>query len=162
MEENENLNVVFLTSPVGILKIEGTPQGITCLTFCNRMGREDPANVLLDCRQQLHEYFYKDRKQFTIPLMPSGTDFQKKVWKRVLDIPLGQTLSYSELAIDLGDIKKVRAVGLANSKNPIPILIPCHRVVGKDGELTGYAGGLNRKKWLLDHERGWVQLSLFS
>jgi methylated-DNA-[protein]-cysteine S-methyltransferase len=100
----------------------------------------------------LDEYFRRDRKVFTIPISYKGTPFQKKVWKELTNIPFGQCLSYKEIAKRLGDSKTARAVGLANSQNPIAIIIPCHRVVGSNKRLIGYAGGIWRKKWLLDHE----------
>lgn len=159
---NENLNIVFLESPIGILKISGDREGIVHLTFCDKMGEEDPTDVLTNCRQQLIEYFNKERQQFLIPVKLSGTDFQKEVWREVSNIPYGKTISYSEIAKILGNIKKSRAVGMANSRNPIPIIIPCHRVTGSHGELTGYSGGLERKKWLLEHEKESLQLSLFN
>ncbi|MBN8703299.1 MAG: methylated-DNA--[protein]-cysteine S-methyltransferase [Bacteroidetes bacterium] len=101
---------------------------------------------------QLEEYFTKKRNSFTLPINPYGTDFQKKVWKALLDIPFGYTYSYLKLAQKLGDSNLTRAVGNANGKNPIPIIIPCHRVIGENGDLTGYSMGLDRKKWLLDFE----------
>jgi methylated-DNA-[protein]-cysteine S-methyltransferase len=160
--DNESMKVVFLASPVGILKIEGDVEVIKLVTFCGQPLKEDPSEVLLDCKKQLMEYFNKKRQQFTIPIKPSGTAFQKEVWDRVCHIPFGKTLSYSEIARDLGSLKKVRAVGVANGKNPIPIIIPCHRVIGINGALIGYAGGKERKKWLLDLEKEFIQLSLFN
>jgi len=156
------MKVVFLESPVGILRIMGDIQVIKHITFCDQAGREDPSEVLHDCRQQLIEYFNKKRQRFTIPIQPSGTAFQMEVWDLVCHIPYGHTLSYSEIARELGSTKKVRAVGMANGKNPIPIIIPCHRVIGTNGALTGYAGGIERKRWLLDLEKEFIQLSLFN
>ena len=114
-----------------------------------------------DCVFQLQEYFDGKRKAFDIKLNPEGTDFQKKVWNRLLEILYGKTLSYLELSKQLGDVKAIRAVANANGKNPIWIIIPCHRVIGSDGSLTGYAGGLSRKQWLLEHESPYKQTSLF-
>ena len=110
---------------------------------------------------QLQEYFEGKRTHFTFLLHPSGTEFQKKVWQELLNIPFGKTCSYLELSKKLGDVKAIRAVAAANGKNPLWIVVPCHRVIGSDGSLTGYAGGLWRKKWLLEHENPSVQKTLF-
>ena len=110
---------------------------------------------------QLQDYFDGKRTTFTFPLNPSGTDFQKKVWDELLHIPFGKTCSYLDLSKKLGDVKAIRAVASANGKNPLWIVVPCHRVIGTDGSLTGYAGGLWRKKWLLEHENPTLQESLF-
>ena len=110
---------------------------------------------------QLQDYFDGKRTTFTFPLNPSGTDFQKKVWDELLHIPFGKTCSYLDLSKKLGDVKAIRAVASANGKNPLWIVIPCHRVIGSDGSLTGYAGGLWRKKWLLEHENPVKQETLF-
>ena len=100
----------------------------------------------------MDEYFRKQRKVFELPLKPEGTDFQKKVWQALTQVPYGKTSTYKEIAERTGDLKAVRAVGGANRKNPIAIIIPCHRIIGSDNHLTGYAGGLWRKEWLLRHE----------
>jgi methylated-DNA-[protein]-cysteine S-methyltransferase len=117
------------------------------------------------CASQLMEYFQGKRPDFDIPLSPRGTDFQQRVWNELKKIPCGTTISYMELAKRLGDPKVIRAAGSANGKNPIAIFIPCHRVIGSNGELVGYAGGLPLKKWLLNHEQrhysGISQLSIF-
>ena len=110
---------------------------------------------------QLEEYFNGQRKTFSVRLNPLGTDFQKRVWDELLNIPFGKRTSYMKQTLQLGDEKAIRAVASANGKNPIWIIIPCHRVVGSDGSLTGYAGGLWRKKWLLEHESPSGQTSLF-
>ena len=110
---------------------------------------------------QLQDYFDGKRTTFTFPLNPSGTDFQKKVWDELLHIPFGKTCSYLDLSKKLGDVKAIRAVASANGKNPLWIVVPCHRVIGTDGSLTGYAGGLWRKKWLLEHENPVKQETLF-
>jgi len=109
---------------------------------------------------QLKEYFNRQRKEFNLPLDIIGTDFQKRVWKELLKIPYGKTISYNELAIRLGDKKSVRAAGAANGANPLPIVIPCHRVIGSDGNLVGYGGGLEVKNKLLELEGSW-SLNLF-
>jgi len=103
--------------------------------------------------KELIEYFDGSRKHFSIPVQPAGTEFQKKVWNRLMEIPFGKTESYETVTISLGNPKAIRAVAAANGQNPIAILIPCHRVIGKNGNLTGYAGGLERKRFLLNHER---------
>jgi methylated-DNA-[protein]-cysteine S-methyltransferase len=108
--------------------------------------------VLDQAVEQLTEYFAGARLEFDLPLAPDGTDFQQQAWQALVAIPFGETISYGEQAARLGDKKKSRAVGAANGKNPIPIIVPCHRVVGANGKLTGFAGGLNVKAWLLDHE----------
>ena len=111
--------------------------------------------------QQLDEYFNGTRTAFNLKLNPQGTGFQQRVWKELLNIPHGKTRSYLEQSKKLGDVKAIRAVASANGKNPIWILIPCHRIIGSDGSLTGYAGRLWRKKWLLEHENPSMQQSLF-
>src|SRR5690606_6937498 len=111
---------------------------------------------------QLEEYFFRGRKFFDVELELNGTAFQNRLWNELLTIPYGKTVSYLEMAIRLGDMNSVRAVGLANGQNPIAIIVPCHRVVGKDGDLVGYAGGLDKKLWLLEHEGAFAeQLKLF-
>lgn len=116
---------------------------------------------LEDVVYQLQEYFRGERKIFDLVLQPEGTDFQKKVWRALEEIPYGSTVSYLELSRDLGNEKAIRAVAAANGRNPLWIIVPCHRVIGSDGSLTGYAGGLWRKKWLLEHENPSPQQSLF-
>ena len=117
--------------------------------------------TLKTARRQLEEYFSKQRKDFDFPLLLKGTDFQLRVWKALTKIPYGSTKTYKEQTLELGDIKAIRAVASANGKNPMSIVVPCHRVLGSDGRLTGYAGGLWRKKWLLEHEEALNQMSLF-
>ncbi|MCL4125097.1 UNVERIFIED_CONTAM: hypothetical protein GTU68_001799 [Idotea baltica] len=114
-----------------------------------------------DCVLQLDEYFNKKRASFNLTVNPKGTTFQKKVWKSLLKIEYGKTRSYLAQSKALGDVKAIRAVASANGKNPLWIVIPCHRVIGSDGSLTGYAGGIWRKKWLLNHENPVKQQSLF-
>ncbi|MEO8560769.1 MAG: methylated-DNA--[protein]-cysteine S-methyltransferase, partial [bacterium] len=103
-------------------------------------------------RTQLDEYFAGHRTQFELPLSPEGTEFQRRVWDALAEIPFGTTISYLELARTVGDPRAVRAVGGANGRNPLPIVLPCHRVIGADGSLTGFGGGIERKRWLLEHE----------
>ena len=116
---------------------------------------------LLECVTQLKEYFNNTRKEFDLKLNPQGTVFQHSVWKELLNIPFGKTRSYLEQTKKIGDVKAIRAVASANGKNPLWFVIPCHRVIGSDGSLTGYAGGVWRKKWLLEHECGVIQQTLF-
>jgi methylated-DNA-[protein]-cysteine S-methyltransferase len=152
-----------IPTPIGVAKIVGDEDGIASVIVLNS---EEKANdiipdILEDCAIQLNEYFEGTRKQFDLKLNPQGTDFQKQVWKLLEQIPYGKTLSYLELSKQLGDVKAIRAVANANGKNPLWIIIPCHRVIGSDGSLTGYAGGLHRKQWLLEHESPYKQQSLF-
>ena len=114
-----------------------------------------------ECKHQLNEYFEGTRKEFNLILDLAGTDFQKLIWMELLKIKFGKTLTYADLSRKIGDMKSIRAVGRANATNPVSIIVPCHRVIGSDGSLTGYAGGLWRKKWLLEHEQKHFQMSLF-
>jgi len=123
--------------------------------------QENISKCLQECVTQLDEYFNGTRKEFDLKLNPQGTDFQKRVWNELLEIPFGKSRTYLEQSKYFGDVKAIRAVASANGKNPIWIVIPCHRVIGSDGSLTGYAGGIWRKKWLLEHESGVKQQSLF-
>lgn len=116
--------------------------------------RVERDRVLDEAARQLTEYFSGDRTKFDLPLRPEGTDFQQRVWRALRDIPFGETWSYGELARHIGNPTASRAVGLANGRNPISIVIPCHRVIGANGSMTGYGGGIERKRWLLAHERG--------
>lgn len=153
----------MINSPLGFTKIVGDEDGISSVTILN--SEEKITDIipieLEDCVMQLNEYFEGSRKIFDLKLNAQGTDFQKKVWNQLELIPYGKTSSYLELSKELEDVKAIRAVANANGKNPLWIIIPCHRVIGSNGSLTGYAGGLHRKKWLLDHENPYKQLSLF-
>jgi len=153
----------IIESPLGYTKIMGDENGIQSVTVLN--SEEKITDIipepLEDCVIQLNEYFEGFRKQFQLKLNPEGTSFQKKVWHELVKIPFGKTISYLELSKKIGDTKAIRAVANANSKNPLWIIIPCHRVIGTDGSLTGYAGGLHRKQWLLDHESPSMQQTLF-
>lgn len=153
----------LLQTPLGNLLIEGDENGLTSLSIISDEKKITHTNqkTLEDAIIQLQEYFEGKRKQFTIRLNPQGTNFQKKVWQKLLEIPFGTTINYQQLSNQLGDSKATRAVANANSKNPLWIIIPCHRVIGSDGSLTGYAGGLWRKKWLLEHENPSLQQRLF-
>ena len=157
------METAFIQSPLGITKIEGDENGIAVIQVLNTDETITPVipEVLEDAVYQLYEYFEGKRKTFDIDLNPTGTDFQKKVWNALKEIPYGKTHSYLQLSKILGDPKAIRAVAAANGKNPLWIVVPCHRVIGSDGSLTGYAGGLHRKKWLLDHESPAKQQSLF-
>lgn len=153
-----------INTPVGFLRIEGDTDGLTFVGFLDKAVTEPKNNIpeiLKPAVDQLEEYFKKKRNTFTLRLNPKGTDFQKQVWKQLQQIPVGKTISYQELATNLGNPKVIRAAASANGKNPIAIIIPCHRVIGSDGSLTGYAGGIHRKKWLLEHESPLRQVELF-
>jgi len=148
-------------TPLGIATITGNEKGIASISIADvgEIATEIP-NVLKEAIVQLNEYFDKKRTDFTFKLNPKGTDFQQKVWKGLLEIPLGKTTSYLELSKKLGDVKAIRAVASANGKNPLWIVIPCHRVIGTDGSLIGYAGGIWRKQALLELENPSIQSSL--
>ena len=141
----------IIKSPLGYTKIVGDEEGVSSVVVLN--SEEKTTDIipveLEDCVIQLNEYFAGDRTLFDLKLNPEGTTFQKQVWNALQTIPYGKTLSYLELSKQLGDVKAIRAVANANGKNPLWIIVPCHRVIGSDGSLTGYAGGLHRKQWLL-------------
>ena len=155
----------YYNSPAGVLLINASEDGITELSFVKESDQNsiapDSNPLISECILQLEEYFSGIRKTFSIPLDPQGTDFQKQVWAELQKIPFGKTTSYLELAKNLGDVKKNRAVGGANSKNPVAIIVPCHRVIGSDGSMTGYTGGMDKKRWLL-HFEGSIQQDLFT
>lgn len=153
----------YINSPLGITKIVGDLEGIISVSVLNTQEKTTDIipNILEDCALQLNEYFNGERKQFSLKLNLKGTVFQERVWDALLTIPYGKTTSYLQLSKQLGDVKAIRAVANANGKNPLWIIVPCHRVIGSDGSLTGYAGGLHRKKWLLEHESPYKQHSLF-
>lgn len=145
----------YMDSPLGLLEIGASEQGIERLWFVNKPGTVSPSpvsEVIKACILQLEEYFRGDRIVFDLLLKPEGTPFQELVWNELLHIPYSETISYIEIARRLGDEKSVRAVGTANGRNPIAIIIPCHRVIGANGKLVGYSGELWRKEWLLKHE----------
>lgn len=152
-----------INTPLGIAKIKGDTNGIASVSVLNNY---ESASILIpdelqDCVYQLQEYFKGERKTFNLKLNPQGTDFQQKVWTELLRIPFGKTLSYLQLSQQMGNVKAIRAVAAANGRNPLWIIVPCHRVIGSDGSLTGYTGGLSRKQWLLEHESPYKQQSLF-
>lgn len=156
------MDTIFIKTPLGIAKIEGDANGISVISVHqDGLVSESIPKHFQEAVSQLNEYFDGQRKAFTFTLHPKGTDFQQKVWQALLEIPYGKTMSYLELSKKLGDVKAIRAVAAANGKNPIWIVVPCHRVIGSDGSLTGYAGGLWRKQWLLEHENPVKQESLF-
>ncbi len=150
----------LIDSPVGGLLIAGTARGLTRIDF---RGPDSPGpdpswershTPFVEAARQLAEYFDGTRRRFELALAPAGTPFQLAVWKALQDIPYGETRTYADVARRIGRPVAVRAVGLANGRNPLPIVVPCHRVIGKDGSLTGYGGGLPIKRALLDLERG--------
>lgn len=145
----------YYGSPLGTIEIVGSEAGISAIEFCSGQppAQPDPHPSLHLCRQQLDEYFQGRRRIFSFELDLSGTEFQQKVWRQALSIPYGTTASYAEIARRIGHEKAFRAVGRANGQNRLAIVVPCHRLIGSDGQLTGYGGGLWRKAWLLEHER---------
>lgn len=145
----------YLKSSIGILKIETNETKLLSIQFSKdiKQSSEYIPEILIKTKKQLNEYFEGKRKIFDLDTELSGTDFQLRTWELISQIPYGDTSTYSDLAIRLGSVKYTRAVGIANARNHLPIIIPCHRVIGKDGKLTGYAGGLEIKKWLLLHEQ---------
>ena len=163
------LRVVYLESPVGLLRATADDAALRTLTFEEAStraaetartyaaadGAVEGSNGILDrLAVQLDEYFAGRRRDFDLPLHPTGTEFQLAVWQVLRTIPYGSTISYGEQARRLGDVNKSRAVGAANGRNPISIVVPCHRVVAGTGHLTGFGGGIENKAWLLAHERG--------
>jgi len=159
-----NEEIIYYRSPLGTLELRGNDNAVTHLLFVNSVMRGRTSNedklsyetpktaVLKKCVDQLDEYFAGSRMVFDIPVEPEGTDFRRKVWMELLNIAYGHTISYMQLSKNIGDVKAIRAVGTANGANPVSIIIPCHRVIGSNGDLTGYGGDLWRKKWLLEHE----------
>ena len=156
------MEITYIKTPLGITTIMGDENGISVISVSDEgeISEQIPA-VLQEAVSQLMAYFEGKRTTFDFKLNPKGTEFQQKVWKGLLEIPFGKTCSYMDLSKKLGDVKAIRAVASANGKNPLWIVVPCHRVIGTDGSLTGYAGGLWRKKWLLEHETPSMQQSLF-
>ncbi len=156
------MEIAYLQTPIGIAEFHGDENGLASVSVLDEI---KPIGiipeVLEDAVYQFREYFEGTRQQFDLKLNPSGTDFQLRVWDALLKIPFGKTISYLELSKQLGDVKAIRAVASANGKNPLWIVVPCHRVIGSNGDLTGYAGGLHRKKWLLEHESPAKQTTLF-
>lgn len=162
----ESNQTIYYKTPIGTAKIVGNINGIQSISVLD----EGPSielkttiipNYLQECVTQLEEYFNGKRTEFNLKLNPKGTDFQQRVWKELQTIPFSKISTYLEQSKMLGNVKAIRAVASANGKNPIWIVIPCHRVIGSDGSLTGYAGGIWRKKWLLAHENPVKQQALF-
>ncbi|HET8623452.1 MAG TPA: methylated-DNA--[protein]-cysteine S-methyltransferase [Gemmatimonadales bacterium] len=148
-----------MNTPIGPIGLTATRDGLAEIWFDGYpasapkgAGQRDPSGVLEQARAQLEEYFAGARTSFDLQLAPSGTPFELSVWDLLRQIPAGQTASYGELARKLGDATMARAVGRANGQNPLPIVVPCHRVIGADGSLVGFGGGVHRKRWLLEHE----------
>jgi len=140
-------------SPIGPIEIQANSGGITAVFLNNDPGLPQDENPhVAECIKQLHEYFTGMRKNFSVPIILDGTDFQRKVWAQLENIPYGKTVSYSDIAVSLNNSNAARVVGSAIAKNKIAIIIPCHRVIGKNKKLTGYAWGISRKEWLIKHE----------
>lgn|SRR5699024_788138 len=150
-------------SPLGTVYVEGDDKGISQIKLFDKeeLIEAEVPEILQEAVKQLKAYFSGELRKFNLKLNPSGTDFQKEVWNTLAEIPYGSSRTYQQIADQIGNPKAIRAVAAANGKNPLWIVIPCHRVIGKDGALTGYAGGIWRKKWLLEHESGLTQPSLF-
>ncbi len=165
----DGLERLAMATPIGELVLVASPRGLRAVLWPGEwsLGSNVPkagakgraAAVLAEAVLQLEEYFAGTRQEFDVPLDPVGTEFQKAAWEQLRRIPFGETISYGEQARRLGDPNKSRAVGAANGRNPLSIIVPCHRVVGANGDLIGFAAGLDVKQWLLHHERG-GQLSL--
>ena len=153
--------MAHLETPIGWLEVQGDAAAILAVNFIDGPGRgRRPGKragvlppVVEACLGQLEEYFRGQRASFDLPLRLEGTPFQRRVWEALLRVPYGRTTTYRDLAAAVGNVRATRAVGGANHRNPVSIIVPCHRVVGSDGGLTGYGGGLWRKEWLLEHER---------
>jgi len=157
INESPDPGIFYVVSPLGLLKIITRDDHLLNLSFMDDVHLKSTDKNKLNCFQtdvdhQLTEYFQGNRFVFDIPLKLEGSQFEKDVWQQLLDISYGQTITYGTIAIHLGDRKKVRAVGRTVGKNPVGIIVPCHRVIGSNGHMTGYAGGLWRKEWLLKHE----------
>ncbi|TMP40813.1 cysteine methyltransferase [Pseudoalteromonas citrea] len=152
--------VDYLNSPLGTIECVSSEKGLRHVIFCGeQVNAANPNKITHMCIKQLAEYFQGSRNTFTIPLDPVGTDFQQQVWQSLNNIPFGETRSYLDIAQQVGRPKGSQAVGGANGRNPISIIVPCHRVIASSGKLTGYAGGIERKLWLLEHEGIYVKAS---
>jgi len=164
---SQSEHIQLINTPIGVMQLDFNSElelvaaefkeSVQTQTISNKLEFQEIKNVIT----QITEYFEGIRTSFDLKLAPEGTEFQKRVWKQLQEIPFGKTISYQKMANHLGNPKVIRAAASANGKNPIAIIIPCHRVIGSDGSLTGYAGGLHRKKWLLEHENPVTQQSLF-
>lgn len=171
-QEQENATLIadalYVGTPLGMACIYGNQTAITSIKLVDAIPDSHEIGsaslnkeLLFQAAQELTRYFEGSLQEFSFPMQPQGTAFQQSVWERLQKIPFGKSMSYLELSKDLGDPKAIRAVAAANGKNPIWIAIPCHRIIGSDGSLVGYAGGLHRKKWLLNHESPNRQVALF-
>ncbi|HGY55610.1 MAG TPA: methylated-DNA--[protein]-cysteine S-methyltransferase [Caldithrix abyssi] len=151
----------IIDSPVGKLRLSADDGAVTSILFVDEPVKNAATDdaLLTEAADQLHAYFEGKLRRFDLPLRAEGTEFQKKVWQALRTIPYGQTASYLDIAKAIGNQKAVRAVGLANGKNPLTIVVPCHRVIGANGKLVGYGGGLWRKEWLLRHEGALLSFS---
>ena len=149
----QKIGQIFVDTPLGWLKIQGDENFLLCLSFCKSKGREQVFPLIENARLQVIEYFQGCRKSFSLPLKLSGTPFQCAVWEVLLNIPYGELWSYQRVATCLGNPKAARAVGMANRANPLPILVPCHRVIPKKGGIGGFSSGIWRKAWLIEHEK---------
>ncbi|MFQ5640722.1 MAG: methylated-DNA--[protein]-cysteine S-methyltransferase [bacterium] len=147
-------HIAYYKSPIGYFEITGSVEGLHSLEFLDEdsVPESEVPLCLITCFEQLDEYFAGTRTEFNLRLKPKGTDFQNRVWQQLLKIPFGKTVSYLDIAKALGNEKAIRAVGAANGRNRIPVIIPCHRVIGSDGSLIGFGGGIWRKEFLLRHE----------
>lgn len=155
-------NIFYYDTKIGRIGIEENGRAITKIYFTNKDNEEEIINgnetiLLKEAIKQLNEYFDGKRSSFDLPMEPKGTEFQNKVWNALKEIPCGETRSYGEIARIIGNEKASRAVGMANNKNPIPIIVPCHRVIGANGKLVGYAGGVHIKEKLLDLEKNYLK-----
>lgn len=152
----------YYQSPIGVLRIGVNQEYVHEIYFMDKKNAKNDksessfskngSRILKKCLRQLDEYFEGNRKDFEFPFQQTGTGFQQNVWNELLNIPYGKTISYLQLSQRIGNVKAIRAVGTANGRNNLPIVVPCHRVIGSNGTLTGYGGGLWRKQWLLEHE----------
>ena len=155
--------MMTMRCPFGVLRLHADGDELVAIDLPDHPGPEGAerrTDVLVRTKAQLAEYFAGERRDFDLPLAPQGSGFQVEVWRALLRIPYGETCSYGDIARVVGRPAASRAVGAANGRNPIAVIVPCHRVIGSNGSLTGYGGGLPVKRWLLDHERGWKQPSL--
>ena len=160
MDESEQVYVSAIETPLGILEVRAEEEGIRTIEFVEEAATGYPP-VEAEDMQQLVDYFAGKRKTFDLKLAPKGTEFQQSVWEKLAEIPYGVTVSYLDIAKKIGNPKSTRAVGGANGKNPIALVLPCHRVIGSNQKLTGYGSGIWRKKWLLEFEKYGTQTSLF-
>ena len=153
----QDIFTTYYHSPIGMLKISGTEDYISEVSFYDKTQKTERKNknlppMIIQCIEQLIQYFNGEIRVFELPINQPGTSFQQEVWSELMQIPFGKTISYLDLAKQMGDSKATRAVANANGKNNVAIIVPCHRVIGSNNDLVGYAGGLWRKKWLLEHE----------